>query len=328
MIKVTNLTKKYGDRYAIDNISFEVNDGEVVGFLGPNGAGKTTTMNIITGYISSTSGTAEIDGFDILENPTEAKKQIGYLPEFPPLYLEMTVNEYLGFIYDLKKCTLKKKEHIDEICRVVKITDAQKRLIKNLSKGYRQRVGIAGALVGNPKVVIFDEPTNGLDPRQIIDIRNLIKKLGEDHTVILSTHILSEVKTICDRILIINEGKLVADTKTDNLESEIKGKRKLDIKVDGPESQVLSTLKKIPGVSFVAVENSFGDGVSSYLIESQDDVDVRKPVFYAMAKAGWPIVSMDYLSGNIEDIFISVVDEDDEKKAAEAVEKSTKSDKK
>jgi ABC-2 type transport system ATP-binding protein len=160
MIKVTNLTKKYGDRYAIDNISFEVNDGEVVGFLGPNGAGKTTTMNIITGYISSTSGTAEIDGFDILENPTEAKKQIGYLPEFPPLYLEMTVNEYLGFIYDLKKCTLKKKEHIDEICRVVKITDAQKRLIKNLSKGYRQRVGIAGALVGNPKVVIFDEPTN------------------------------------------------------------------------------------------------------------------------------------------------------------------------
>ncbi len=328
MIKDTNLTKKYGDRYAIDNISFEVNDGEVVGFLGPNGAGKTTTMNIITGYISSTSGTAEIDGFDILENPTEAKKQIGYLPEFPPLYLEMTVNEYLGFIYDLKKCTLKKKEHIDEICRVVKITDAQKRLIKNLSKGYRQRVGIAGALVGNPKVVIFDEPTNGLDPRQIIDIRNLIKKLGEDHTVILSTHILSEVKTICDRILIINEGKLVADTKTDNLESEIKGKRKLDIKVDGPESQVLSTLKKIPGVSFVAVENSFGDGVSSYLIESQDDVDVRKPVFYAMAKAGWPIVSMDYLSGNIEDIFISVVDEDDEKKAAEAVEKSTKSDKK
>jgi len=222
MIKVTNLTKKYGERYAINNISFEVNDGEVVGFLGPNGAGKTTTMNIITGYISSTSGTAEIDGYDILENPTEAKKQIGYLPEFPPLYLEMTVNEYLGFIFDLKKCTLKKKDHIDEICRVVKITDAQKRLIKNLSKGYRQRVGIAGALVGNPKVVIFDEPTNGLDPRQIIDIRNLIKKLGEDHTVILSTHILSEVKTICDRIIIINEGKIVADTRRPTLKQRSK----------------------------------------------------------------------------------------------------------
>ena len=330
MIKVTNLTKKYGDRFAINNISFEVNDGEVVGFLGPNGAGKTTTMNIITGYISSTSGTAEIDGYDILENPTEAKKQIGYLPEFPPLYLEMTVNEYLGFIYDLKKCELKKKDHIDEICRVVKITDAQKRLIKNLSKGYRQRVGIAGALVGNPKVVIFDEPTNGLDPRQIIDIRNLIKKLGEDHTVILSTHILSEVKTICDRILIINEGKIVADTKTENLEAEIKGNRRLEIKVDGPESQVLSTLKKIPGVSFVTVENSYGNGVSSFLVESQNDADVRKPVFYAMAKAGWPIISMDYLSGNIEDIFISVVDEDDEKKAAEAEtkEKPVKPDKK
>ena len=206
MIKVEHLVKKYGDRYAVNDISFEVRKGEIVGFLGPNGAGKSTTLNILTGYLSSTSGKAMVDGLDILEHPMEVKKKIGFLPEQPPLYLDMTVREYLNFIYDLRRCKLNRREHINEIIRVVKLEGTENRMIKNLSKGYRQRTGIAGAIVGNPEVIIFDEPTNGLDPKQIIDIRNLIKELGKDHTVILSTHILSEVKSICDRILIINDG--------------------------------------------------------------------------------------------------------------------------
>lgn len=309
MIKIEHLTKKYGERYAINDVSFEVGDGEVVGFLGPNGAGKTTTMSIITGYLSSTSGKAMIDGMDILEHPMAVKKKIGFLPEFPPLYLEMTVKEYLGFIFDLKKCTLNKKEHLLEICRVTKIENEFNRMIRNLSKGYRQRVGIAGALVGNPDVIIFDEPTNGLDPKQIIDIRNLIKDLGREHTVILSTHILSEVKAICDRIIIINEGKIVADEKTENIEQALRGNRKLSVCVSGPAPAVLSAIKKINGVTYAACSVTYGDGSSAFIIESVNDADIRKPLFYAMAQNGWPIVSMEYLSANIEDIFISVVDE-------------------
>ena len=311
MIKIEHLTKKYGERYAINDISFEVADGEVVGFLGPNGAGKTTTMNIITGYLSSTSGKAMVDGLDILEHPMAVKKKIGYLPEMPPLYLEMTVGEYLNFIFDLKKCTLNRKEHIAEICRVTKIEEEYGRVIKNLSKGYRQRVGIAGALVGSPEVVIFDEPTNGLDPKQIIDIRNLIKELGKKHTVILSTHILSEVKAICDRIIIINEGKVVADEMTENIEQALPGNRTLSVCISGPVSAVLSAIKKITGVTYAACSASYGDGSSLFIVESHNDVDIRKPLFYALAQNGWPIMSMQYLGANIEDIFISVVDENE-----------------
>ena len=320
MIKIEHLTKKYGDRYAINDVSFEIRDGEIVGFLGPNGAGKSTTMSIITGYLSSTSGRAEIDGQDILEHPMSVKRKIGYLPEFPPLYLEMTVGEYLNFIFDLKKCTLNRKKHIEEICRVTKIETEYKRLIGNLSKGYRQRVGIAGALVGNPEVIIFDEPTNGLDPKQIIDIRNLIKELGKEHTVILSTHILSEVKAICDRIIIINEGKIVADEKTENIESAIRGNKKLSVCISGPASAVLAAIKKISGIVYAECSASYGDGSSSFIIESVNDADIRKPLFYAMAQGGWPIISMDYLSANIEDIFISVVDETEEAAAKERFE--------
>lgn len=317
MIKIEHLTKKYGDRYAINDVSFEIGDGEIVGFLGPNGAGKSTTMSIITGYLSSTSGKAMIDGMDILEHPLAVKKKIGYLPEFPPLYLEMTVKEYLNFIYDLKKCTLNRKEHIAEICRVTKIESEFNRLIGNLSKGYRQRVGIAGALVGNPQVVIFDEPTNGLDPKQIIDIRSLIKDLGKEHTVILSTHILSEVKAICDRIIIINEGKIVADEKTENIEQALRGSRKLSVTIAGPSNAVLATIKKITGVTYVACSVSYSDGSSSFIIESANDADIRKPLFYAMAQNGWPILAMEYMSANIEDIFISVVNETEEEAASE-----------
>ena len=307
MIKIEHLTKKYGERYAIDDVSFSVEKGEIVGFLGPNGAGKTTTMSILTGYLSSTSGRACVDGFDILENPMEVKKKIGYLPEQPPLYLDMTVREYLNFIYDLKKCDLPRREHIDGIAEVVKIADAMERMIKNLSKGYRQRVGIAGALVSNPEVIIFDEPTNGLDPKQIIDIRNLIKELGKDHTVILSTHILSEVKSICDRIIIINDGKIVADKKVDELEESIRGNRRIMIRVDGPQPSVQNALRRINGVSAVSLAVDYGDGSCSYLVESRGDIDVRKPVFFMLAQNSWPIISLEQVGATIENIFLSAV---------------------
>ncbi len=309
MIKVEHLTKQYGERYAVNDISFEVKKGEIVGFLGPNGAGKSTTMNILTGYLSSTSGKAMIDGLDILEHPLTVKKKLGFLPETPPLYLEMTVSEYLNFIYDLKKCTLNRKEHIAEICRVVKIEDTMNRMIRNLSKGYRQRVGIAGAIVGNPEVIIFDEPTNGLDPKQIIDIRNLIRELGKERTIILSTHILSEVKAICDRILIINEGKIVADEKTENIENALKGNPRLIMHIDGPQPTVLSSLKKITGVTYAEISQRYDDGSATYIIESQNGLDIRKPVFYMLAQNSWPILSMEYAGSSLEDIFISVVDE-------------------
>lgn len=308
MIKIEHLVKKYGERYAVNDISFEVHPGEVVGFLGPNGAGKTTTMNILTGYLSSTSGKAMIDGMDILEHPLEVKKKIGFLPEQPPLYMEMTPYEYLGFIYDLKKCDFDKKAHLDEICDVVKISDVKNRMIKNLSKGYKQRVGIAGAIVGNPEVVIFDEPTNGLDPKQIIDIRNLISNLGKKHTVILSTHILSEVKAVCDRIIIINEGKIVADEKTENIENVIKS-HKISVRVDGPSAAVLSALKKINGVRYAKTAATYDDGTASYVIEGTEKADIRRPVFFAMAQNSWPILSMEQLGATIEDLFINVVDE-------------------
>ncbi len=309
MIKVEHLVKKYGDRYAVNDISFEVGKGEIVGFLGPNGAGKSTTLNILTGYLSSTSGKAMVDGLDILEHPMEVKKKIGFLPEQPPLYLDMTVREYLNFIYDLRKCKLNRRKHIDEIIRVVKLEGTENRMIKNLSKGYRQRTGIAGAIVGNPEVIIFDEPTNGLDPKQIIDIRNLIKELGRDHTVILSTHILSEVKSICDRIIIINEGKIVADQRTGNIDTELRGNRRISLRVDGPADRVLSEIKKLQGVVYASIGAEYADGTASYLIESKNEIDIRKPMFYMLAKNSWPILSLEFPGANIEDVFLSVVEE-------------------
>ena len=307
MIKIEHLTKKYGERYAINDISFSVEKGEIVGFLGPNGAGKTTTMSILTGYLSSTSGRAEVDGLDILEHPMAVKKKIGYLPEVPPLYLDMTVKEYLEFIYDLKRCELGKKEHIGEIARTIGIDGVMGRMIKNLSKGYRQRVGIAGALVGDPEVIIFDEPTNGLDPKQIVDIRNLIKELGKTHTVILSTHILSEVKSVCDRIIIINEGKIVADCKTGDIESAVHGNRRVSVRIQGPQSSVSNALKKINGVISADVAVDYGDGSYSYLVESGGDLDIRKPIFFMLAQNSWPILSMESVGATIENVFLSAV---------------------
>ena len=314
MIKIEHLVKNYGTNCAVDDISFEVEEGEIVGFLGPNGAGKSTTMNILTGYLSSTSGKACIAGIDILKDPIGAKKLIGYLPEQPPLYLDMTVEEYLGFAYELKGCKLDKKEHLLSICETVKIKEMYHKVIRTLSKGFRQRVGIAQALVGNPKVIIFDEPTVGLDPKQIIEIRNLIRSLGKRHTVILSTHILQEVQAVCDRIVIINKGKIVANEKTENISRIMTANRRFNIKVAGPQKDVLSMLRATSGISYAeALADRDGDAYS-YMIESDAGVDIRKKLFYQLAERHWPLVGMEALGMSLEDIFISVVDKSEEKK--------------
>ncbi|MBQ4096564.1 MAG: ATP-binding cassette domain-containing protein [Clostridia bacterium] len=308
MIEITNLVKNYGSNYAVDDVSFKIGKGEIVGFLGPNGAGKSTTMNILTGCLSSTSGSAKVGGIDILENPYEAKKLIGFLPEQPPLYLDMTVNEYLNFVYEIKGCRLNRKMHLEEVRRVTKIDDVSGRLIKNLSKGYRQRVGIAQALVGDPPIIIFDEPTVGLDPKQIIEIRNLIRNLGKNHTVILSTHILSEVQSVCDRIIIINEGKIIADERTENITRAIDDSRSYLVKICGPQREVFNALKKVGGVARVEITGERDADSYTYAVESQRGIDVRKPVFYAMSERGWAIIGMEAVGMNLEDVFIKITD--------------------
>lgn len=307
MIEISHLVKRYGNNYAVNDISFQVEKGEIVGFLGPNGAGKTTTMNILTGYLSATSGKAKIAGIDILENPMEAKSHIGFLPEHPPLYTDMTVKEYLNFVYNLKKCKLKRKDHIEEIVDVMNIKDVYKRPIEHLSKGYRQRVGIAQALIGNPDVLIFDEPTVGLDPKQIIEIRNLITSLGKSHTVILSTHILSEVQSVCDRVIIINKGRLVADKKTDELHA-FTGSRKLIAKICGPEKEVLSCVKGLIGVTSAETLGKTEVGSYSYLVESESNVDIRKPLFRLLCQKDFALIGLEPAEKSLEDIFISIVD--------------------
>lgn len=322
MIKISHLVKNYGSFCAVDDISFEVERGEVVGFLGPNGAGKSTTMNILTGYLSSTSGSVSIGGVDILDDPLNAKRLIGYLPEQPPLYPDMTVDEYLSFAYDLKGCTLNKEKHINEVCSVVKIGEVRKRLIKNLSKGYRQRVGIAQALIGNPPVVIFDEPTIGLDPKQIIEIRNLIRTLGKEHTVILSTHILQEVQAVCDRIVIINKGKIVADEMTENISRAVENNRRFNIKIAGPQRDVLATLRNLPGVTYAEVLAARDGDAYTYMVESEVGVDIRKKLFWTMAEKKWPIIGLEALGMSIEDIFIAVVDKTGTRKPGEKEQRS------
>lgn len=322
MIKIENLVKRYGDICAVDNISFEVNEGEIVGFLGPNGAGKSTTMNMLTGYLSSTSGKATIDGIDILENPLEAKKRIGFLPEQPPLYLDMTVEEYLNFIYDLKGCTLNRKKHILEICEVVRITEVYKRIIRNLSKGYRQRVGIAQALVGNPKVIIFDEPTVGLDPKQIVEIRNLIRMLGKNHTVILSTHILPEVSAVCKRIVVINKGKIIANEKTEEISHLVDGYRRLQIKVVGPKDKVMQTLREREGIAHCECLGAREADSFAYLVESDPGVDIRKTLFFALAEAGYPLIGEEAMGTNLEDVFLALLEKNDARKKKQSSEKS------
>ena len=306
MIEINGLVKLYGSKAAVDGISFTVEKGEIVGFLGPNGAGKSTTMNILTGYLSSTEGTAKVNGIDILENPTEAKKLIGFLPEQPPLYPDMTVDEYLGFVYELRSCDLPREAHLAEVCKVTRISDVRSRVIGNLSKGYRQRVGIAQALVGNPPVIIFDEPTVGLDPKQIIEIRNLIRNLGKNHTVILSTHILSEVQAVCDRIIIIKDGEIVADEKTENISRTIDDRRRFTVKISGPQKEVSRILSDTAGIAKVESTGERELDSYTYVIESEKGVDPRKPLFFAMSKAGYPIIGLETSAAALEDVFISL----------------------
>ncbi len=309
MIEVQNLTKRYGSHCAVNDISFKVEEGEILGFLGPNGAGKSTTMNILTGYLSASTGVVKINDIDVLEDPNKAKAYIGYLPELPPLYLDMTVREYLDFVYDLKKCTINRRKHIAEICRLVHIEDVYGRLIKNLSKGYRQRVGFAQALIGNPPVLILDEPTVGLDPNQIIEIRTLIKNLGKHHTVILSSHILPEVEAVCDRIIIINEGKIVADNTASNLSAEFSGDRRLMARIVGDEQRVYSLLKHVPGIASITTLGEKENGAFEYALEPAPGADFRRALFNALAKENCPLLGLKSMEMSLEEIFISLTRE-------------------
>ncbi len=306
----------------MNDISFSVGDGEVVGLLGPNGSGKTTAMNIMTGFLSYTSGTVTVNGYEILENPTEAKKYIGYLPDQPPLYPEMTVKEYLNFVYELKGCTLNRQKHIMEICEITKIVDIRGRLIKNLSKGYYQRVGIAQALIGNPKIILLDEPTVGLDPKQIIEIRALIRALGRDHAVIISTHILSEVQAVCDRILIMNKGRLAADEKTDELTSLMEGTKRVLAQICGSRKTVLEELRALDCVSYVESSKEIpGTDAVLYKIESKDGADIRKRIFALCAEKNMPIIGMKMVSASLEDVFLNLTRE---KSSASSKKKAVK----
>ena len=307
MIEVNNLVKRYGDHTAVDHLSFKIEKGKIYGFLGPNGAGKSTTMNMITGYIASTEGTVRIDGHDILEEPEAAKKCIGYLPEQPPLYFDMTVLEYMKFVADLKKIPKDKKATmIEEVMDMVKISDMRNRLIKNLSKGYRQRVGLAEAIMGYPEVIILDEPTVGLDPKQIIEIRTLIKDLKKKHTVILSSHILSEVSAVCDYVLIISHGKLVASDTPENLGKLAEGSNTLEMLIKGEKSQIKQALESIEGVNSVTIEKDEKQNLWSAKVSTEENNDIREKVFYKMSDINSPLYEMKSKKVSLEEIFLEL----------------------
>lgn len=310
MIEIQNISKRYGDKYAVKDATFTIKKGEILGFLGRNGAGKSTTMNIVTGYISATSGSVTVNGHDILQDPREAKRCIGYLPEMPPLYMDMTVDEYLRFvcaIKDVKNTYV--KTHLDDITELVRITDVRKRLIKNLSKGYKQRVGIAQALIGNPEVVILDEPTVGLDPRQIIEIRKLIKELGEDHTVVLSSHILHEVADVCERVVIINQGSIVAQDTLENLTKNISETSRFRLRVAGPEREVQKLIRDVPGTRTVDQMGVKEPETFDFLVEADRNTDIRRPLFNSLAKNGYPILMLRPMDIELEDIFLQLTNE-------------------
>ncbi len=313
MIEVNNLTKKYGDHIAVDHLSFRVEKGQIYGFLGPNGAGKSTTMNIITGYLAASEGSVTIDGHDIQKEPEEAKRAIGYLPELPPLYVDMTVAEYLKFVAELKKVPKSEQSaQIAEVMEMTQISDMKNRLIKNLSKGYRQRVGLAQAILGYPEVIILDEPTVGLDPKQIIEIRDLIRKLGENHTVILSSHILSEVSAVCDHIMIIAHGKLVASDSPEGLQKLMSGSMELRLTIKGSFEAAKEALEGIEGVDTVENKGMDGQDCAKLSVLSKEDVDIREQVFYALASARLPILEMIPIEKSLEDIFLELTEENGE----------------
>ncbi len=311
MLEIRNLNKRYGEKQALNSVSFSIDGKEAVGFLGINGAGKSTTMNILTGCISASDGDVLIDGIDILTEPLKAKEKIGYLPEQPPLYLDMIVYEYLSFIYNLKKVKKNpkiqktKKEYLEEIMNLVGIKDVQSRMIRNLSKGYRQRVGLAQALIGEPDILILDEPTVGLDPAQMIEIRTLIRSLAKTKTVLLSSHILSEVQAVCDRIIILHQGRIVADGKTDELADKVSNQLQISMEIEGNPKNILETIKKIPLVQKVQQEE--GMGYNIYLAQNcTDSTPVRRTLFKTLGQAGCTILSMSKKNMNLEDIFLQL----------------------
>lgn len=308
MIKVENLVKRYGNHYALSGVSFETKEGEIVGLLGPNGAGKSTTMNILTGFLSATEGEAYIGGVSIVEQPLKAKKLIGYLPEQPPVYGDMTVDEYLSFVYELKGCTLDKASHLDSVRQVVKLNDVRHRLIRNLSKGYRQRVGIAQALIGDPPVIIFDEPTVGLDPKQILEVRNLIRTLGKHHTVILSTHILAEVQAVCERIVVINHGKIIANERTEDLTRMVEENSHYRYAIMGAQKEVLPAIRGVRGVLYAEATTERDGEAICYLVEISNPREARSGIFRICAERGWPILSIENVGGDLESVFIKLID--------------------
>lgn len=309
MIQVENLVKKYGGHVAVDDLSFTVEEGKIYGFLGPNGAGKTTTMNVMTGYIAADGGTVVIDGHDILKEPLKAKACIGYLPEVPPLYPDMAVREFLLFAAELKKVPrAERKQRVNEMMEKLNLVEMENRLIKNLSKGYRQRVGLAQALVGNPKILILDEPMVGLDPKQIIEMRDLIKGLAGEHTVILSSHILSEISAVCDHIMIISKGKLAASGSPDELQKKMQGSAELLVTVIGGQEQASVVLEGLEEISEFSFEDGGEEGSILIHITSKDDADIRRPLSVALSGAGMPVLSMNHSEKTLEDIFLELTE--------------------
>ena len=311
MITVEHLIKRYGNYYALNDVSFEIGDGEIVGLLGPNGAGKSTTMNILTGYLALTAGDITIDGVRLSDDPAGIRRLIGYLPEMPPVYPDMTVDEYLNFVYDLKGCKLPREEHLDEICSVVRLGDVRHRLIRNLSKGYRQRVGIAQALIGDPKVIIFDEPTVGLDPKQILEVRNLIRSLGGKHTVILSTHILAEVQAVCEKIVIIHRGSIIACEKTDELSRVMEDNAHYRYAVCGAQKDVLAALRSVRGVRAAEPTGERDGDAGVYLTEISGGFETRRAIAGALADRGFLTVGVREAGDDLESVFIRLIDRAD-----------------
>lgn len=307
MVEIKNLKKCYGNKQALLGLDITIQKGEVVGLLGLNGAGKSTTMNIMTGCLSATEGTVLIDGIDIAREPLKAKKKIGYLPEIPPLYTDMKVLQYLEFIYELKKVKGNKKEHLLAVCEKVGITDVKGRLIKNLSKGYRQRVGLAQAFIGNPPILILDEPTVGLDPTQIIEIRNLIEEMGKERTVILSSHILSEIQAVCKRVIVIDRGQVVADDTPENLEAVLQNKNCCIAAVEGDPEIVEETLRKIENIKKVTKLHEIEAGVFEYEVLGNENTHIRRSMFFALASANLPLLATRSAKVSLEDVFLQLV---------------------
>ncbi|MDF2538342.1 MAG: hypothetical protein K0S76_1363 [Herbinix sp.] len=318
MIEVKNLVKRYGNNTAVDHLSFTVDKGQILGFLGPNGAGKSTTMNIITGYISATEGTVTVNGLDVFEEPEKVKKMIGYLPEFPPLYPDMTVREYLNFVADIKKVKKSEKNRmIEDIMEDTRIAPMADRLIKHLSKGYKQRVGLAQAIMGYPELIILDEPTVGLDPKQIIEIRDLIKTLSKNHTVILSSHIMQEVTAVCDTVMIIDKGKLILSDKTENLSESLGSTGGLRLSIKGDKEKILAALNKITRIKNIEVQEQTSSEIVNLMVHCDEHEDIREDIFYTMCELGTPILEMQTIRMSLEDIFLKVTNGSAEESVSE-----------